>query len=50
MTRSTGSLFCRRTSKSLETKKVGKWQHEFRHPVKISTHETIIFSDHETFQ
>ena len=43
MTRSTGWLFCQRASKFSKIKKVGKWQHEFLHLVKISTHETIIF-------
>ena len=43
MTWSTGWLFCQRASKFSKIKKVGTWQHEFLHLVKISIHETIIF-------
>ena len=43
MTRSTGWLFCQRTSKFSKIIKVGKWQHQFLHLVKISTHKTIFF-------
>ena len=46
----TGWLFYQRASKFSTTKEVRKWQHEFLHLVKISTHEIIFFSDHETFQ
>ena len=31
-------------------KKVGKGQHNVPHLVKVSTHEAIIFWDHEVFQ
>ena len=43
MTLSIGWLFCEWASKFLKTKKTGKWQHEFLHHVKVSTHEAITF-------